>query len=202
MTDYLDILKDFTDGPQKGLTSLFNRYGQSLYGYAVERWQLSEDESYDVLYKTLETAGKIIGRYEFSSEKHFENWLFKIHKSNLLQALRGKKTKDGKITFVLFSDWFQDKEDADDDGPADFVSPGLNNLSEDDLPATGALLGALKKSLESLHEKDRDLVLLKVSGYSYDEAAAMLGIENNQLKVKFLRLKNKLKQMTLNNIKQ
>ncbi len=48
----------------------------------------------------MDTVGKVITRYEFTSENHFGNWLFKIHKNNILQFLRSKKSKE-KI-FNLF----------------------------------------------------------------------------------------------------
>jgi RNA polymerase sigma-70 factor (ECF subfamily) len=39
---------------------------------------------------------------------------------------------------------------------------------------------------------DRELLLLKAQNYTYDEIASILSIENNQLKVKHHRAKQKL----------
>ena len=52
-----------------------------------------------------------------------------------------------------------------------------------------------------LNDVERELVLLRMSNYSYDEIAKMLGIENNQLKVKFNRAKAKIEKKTLELLK-
>ena len=54
------------------------------------------------------------------------------------------------------------------------------------------LFMALKKGLEELTSEERELLLLKAQNYSYEEIAAMLHIENKQLKVKHHRAKKKL----------
>jgi RNA polymerase sigma factor (sigma-70 family) len=54
------------------------------------------------------------------------------------------------------------------------------------------ILQAISQALDKLKPIERDLLMLKVQNYSYDEIAKLLSIENNQLKVKHHRAKNKL----------
>jgi len=104
---FKEIIEGFEKSPTLGLTSLYQEYGRKLYGFTLEHFPLDEDEAYEVLYKTLETVGRVIGRYEFSSENHFANWLFKIHKNNIFQLLRKRKQQQTVIN-VDFSNWVEE----------------------------------------------------------------------------------------------
>lgn len=207
MRDYNQILTSFQSGLKEGLTVLFNGYGQALYGYCREQWKLSEDESYDVVYKTIETVGKVINRYAFTSERHFQNWIFKIHKNNLLQYLRSKKAKEENLSLITFSDWANEaKEDGDAVIPLEKYRESIENLSakslfEEGKSAENPLLDSLQRSLQMLSDQERDLVLLRMSDYSYEQIASMLGLDSSGLRVRFLRIKNKLRQLTLQNLK-
>ena len=61
---------------------------------------------------------------------------------------------------------------------------------------------AMQKALQQINDLDRELLLLRMNNYSYDEIAEMLGIENNQLKVKFNRAKAKVERKTLEILKE
>jgi len=54
------------------------------------------------------------------------------------------------------------------------------------------IMRTLNHALSQLAPIDKDLLLLKAQNYTYDEIAEILGIENNQLKVKHHRAKQKL----------
>lgn len=209
------IISAFAEDLKKGLALLFENYGQALYGYSVDRWHLDEDEAYDVLYKTLETVGKVINRYEFSSDGHFSNWLLKIQKNNILQLLRDKRRKGLKMTAVGFDQWEKEWQELETqaDGSID-GSPGELSLYKDILervsqvdpytssPEQNYLMMSMQKALLNLNETDRELLLLRMNDYGYEEIARMLGIENNQLKVRFSRAKAKLEKQTLTILKE
>lgn len=202
IVSYQDIISSFQADSRQGLSDLFKKYGQSLYGFGMARWNLSEDESYEVLYKTFEAVGKVITRYEFESEKHFDNWLFKIHKNNILQFIRAQKIKDFGQQTYSYSDWENEINELTDDG---FSISGFNDLIEkvsatnfyENTPSSSLLMLAVEKALQQIPEMERDILLLRMNNYSYDEIAKMLGIENNQLKVKFNRAKAKVHKKTL-----
>jgi RNA polymerase sigma-70 factor (ECF subfamily) len=204
--NYKNIISLFQEDLSKGLTALFEGYGQKLYGFAVTHFHIDEDESYDVLYKTMDTVGKVITRYEFTSESHFGNWLFKIHKNNILQLLRSKKSKEKDFQLVSFNDWEVEAKELDDENldlenfkqvieQISTVDPYESSLKNN------KLFFAMQKALEQLSDVERELLLLRMNNYSYDEIATMLNIENNQLKVKFNRAKAKVEKKTLELIK-
>ncbi len=199
---YQKVISGFQTSTNEGLKTLFEGYGQKLFGFSVTHFHIDEDEGYDVLYKTIETVGKVITRYDFSSENHFANWLFKIHKNNILQLLRSKKSKEQEFQTVDLSDWENEvKELEDDDFELDIFKPVIEQISSinpyDSSSKNNKLFLAMQKALQQLNEVERELLLLRMNNYSYDEIATMLNIENNQLKVKFIRAKAKLQKKTL-----
>lgn len=200
---YLDIISQFQKDLSKGLGFLFETYGQSLFGYSIHHWKLTEDEGYDVLYKTLETVGKVISRYEFDSETHFKNWLFKIHKNNILQHLRAKKNKEIEIYRFTYNDWENEINglEAEAFEIAEFKSEieNIDSLSRD---LNNPVMAAMQKALQQISDTERELLLLRMNNYSYEEIANMLNIENNQLKVKFNRAKAKVEKKTLEILKE
>ena len=203
---YKNIISLFQEDLNKGLTALFEGYGQKLYGFAVTHFHIDEDESYDVLYKTMDTVGKVITRYEFTSENHFGNWLFKIHKNNILQLLRSKKSKEKDFQIVSFNDWAVEAKELDDENlNLDNFKQVIEQISTVDpyesSTKNNKLFFAMQKALEQLSDIEKELLLLRMNNYSYDEIAKMLNIENNQLKVKFNRAKAKVEKKTLEIIK-
>ncbi len=199
---YQKVITGFQTSTNEGLKTLFEGYGQKLFGFSVTHFHIDEDEGYDVLYKTIETVGKVITRYDFSSENHFANWLFKIHKNNILQLLRSKKSKEQEFQTVDLSDWENEVRELEDaDFKLDIFKPVIEQISSINPYVSSSknnkLFLAMQKALQQLSEVERELLLLRMNNYSYDEIAAMLNIENNQLKVKFIRAKAKLQKKTL-----
>lgn len=199
------IISGFQEDLRKGLSILFETYGQKLYGYSIHHWKLNEDEGYDTLYKTLEVVGKVISRYQFESEEHFKNWIFKIHKNNILQMLRSKKSKEIQLTQFTYDNWENEVKELDSESfditEYKTVIEDLGS-SEKQPEALNTLMVAMQKALSQISEVERELLLLRMNDYSYDEIAQMLNIENNQLKVKFNRAKAKVEKKTLEILKE
>lgn len=193
---YTDIITAFQSDPKKGLGQLFEEFGKQLLGYCSHNWHLDEDESHDVLYKTLQIVGKVITRYDFESEAHFKNWLFKIHKNNVLQHLRSKKASEAPIQYS-YSDWMQEVSELEDDAFDVSEFKSLIEKVPTELESESPLMSALKTALQQITELERDLLMLRMNNYSYEEISKMLGIENKQLKVKFNRAKSKVEKLTL-----
>jgi RNA polymerase sigma factor (sigma-70 family) len=200
---HLDIVERFKTGINEGLTLLYEEFGRQLFQYSRRYLGLDEDECYDVLYKTLETVGKVIDRYDFSSEKYFTNWLFKIHKNNTLMLLRSKRAKE-QVIFTL-ADWQQEYNEASEDDLEPLVFDHLPEIAAESTNEDGLIASplymAMEKALQQIDETERDILLLRMNNYSYEEIAEMLSIPNNQLKVKFLRAKAKVEKKTMDIIK-
>jgi RNA polymerase sigma factor (sigma-70 family) len=200
---YAAIISEFQKDLNKGLAMLFKEYGQTLFGYSVHTWKLNEDEAYEALYKTLQSVGKVITRYEFESDAHFKNWIFKIHKNNILQFLRSKKGKE-EIYHFSYSDWENEVNDLGEDafGISEFKEV-IEKVDEASCETPDSpLMTAMKKALLKVSEQERELLMLRMNEYSYDEISQMLGIENKQLKVKFNRAKAKIEKLTLEILKE
>lgn len=202
--NYKDIISYFLESLEKGIALLFERYGGILYGYSMKRFQLNEDEAYDALYKTLESVGNIITRYQFDSEAHFENWIFKIHKNNILQILRKRKNE---IQTISYEDWVTESSESGEVTNLEEYREIIEHIS-DSIPndynhsSASLLFLAMQKAMDQLSGLEKDILLLRMNNYTYDEIAQMLRIENNQLKVKFSRAKSKLEKKTLQLLKE
>jgi RNA polymerase sigma factor (sigma-70 family) len=202
---HLQVITKFQTDLREGLSLLYEWYGKSLFQFSSRNWGLDEDECYEVLYKTLETVGKVISRQEFASEKHFTNWLFKIHKNNTLMFIRSKRAKE-EIEFKTV-DWQEEYAEVEDDNGAisfeesPFILSNSGQLYEES-NTINPLFNAMEKALQTINETDRDILLLRMNNYSYEDIATMLGIENNQLKVRFLRAKGKIEKKTMDIFKE
>ena len=188
MSDYLDIIELIGNKDPKGLEELYNIYGSRFYAYSVSRWHLSEDEAWDVVYKTLETLVLKLGNYQFESKALFEGFLFKVLVNFLRQYFRFKRTQHkDEIEFVDLN--------AEDEMPY-YISKQINKNAFAEYYKTELIespnLIALNDALFQLEETDKDILLLRAQNYSYDEIAKLLEIDNNQLKVKHHRAKQKL----------
>ncbi|MDF2188328.1 sigma-70 family RNA polymerase sigma factor [Paraflavitalea sp. CAU 1676] len=200
---YQEIISQFQQDLRTGVALLYRCYGPQLYSYGIDQWRLDEDASYDVLYKTLETVGRVITRYEFTSESHFRNWLFKIHKNNILQILRSQKSKE--LPTVSMQDWIAEAKEDEDDFSLEEFADVIESIStsgpHNNASAQSQLMFAMQKALLLLSDTERELLLLRMNNYSYNEIAEMIGIPNNQLKVKFNRAKARVKKKTLEILK-
>jgi len=188
MTRYQEILTAIKAGNREGLEQLYQDYGSRFYSYALQRWQLDEDEAWEVAYKTLETLVLKLPDYVFESQAGFEGFLFKVLVNFLRQHYRSKQQKNyQELEFVDLNN---------EEGITGSISRQMNQQAFAAYyaaePVEQAGLKALTLALEQLDISDRDILLLRAQHYSYDEIAALLHIDNNQLKVKHHRAKQKL----------
>jgi RNA polymerase sigma-70 factor (ECF subfamily) len=196
--EYLDILRLIKEKDKAGVEALYTTYGRKFYVYAIKRWQLGEDAAWEVVYKTLDTLFSKLPEYPFESKAHFENFIFKVFINFLRQYFRRhrKHQFDEVSLTVEFGNDFDDEEEgeASQPGPYEMDQQAFREYFESDEVENPKLI-ELRKALEELDENDREILLLRAQNYSYDEIAAMLQIENKQLKVKHHRAKKKLKQL-------
>lgn len=184
---YRDILQLIGNKDSKGLEELYQVYGSKFYAYAIQRWNLSEDDAWDVVYKTLETLVLKLPNYEFKSQALFEGFMFKVLVNFLRQHFRSKRhAQESEIEFV----------DLNNEEMPYQISKQINKTAFTEYYKTESVenpaLLILNEALNKLDANDKDILLLRAQNYSYDEIAALLGIDNNQLKVKHHRAKQKL----------
>jgi RNA polymerase sigma-70 factor (ECF subfamily) len=191
--DYQKIIQQIKGKDPAGLLSLYEAYGEKFYAYCVKRWSLSEDAAWEVVYRTMETLLLKGAAYHFESEQHFNNFLFKVLINFLRQEYRKSQASKIDLEFVDLNN-----EEAMPHG----LHVRMNQAAFEEYYRSdhvdSPMLTGIKEALKMLDPIDRDMLLLRAQNYSYDEIAALLRIENNQLKVKHHRAKQKLTNLLKN----
>lgn len=186
MEKFLEISELVKKKDRKALELLYERYGKKFYSYSVNRWNLGEDEGWDVVYKTLETLVVKLSNYTFPTQQDFDRFIFRVLINFLRQYYRASQRRARDIEFV----------DIDGVDSAKTFEKYLSASAIRDYYETESLdnpiLNNLTNALERLDEKDRDLLLLRAQNFSYEEIADLLSIEDAQLKVTHHRAKKKL----------
>jgi len=186
--DYRTILECIQAKEPMGLELLYERYGRPFHRFALDKWKLDEEDAWEIVYKTLETMVLKLPGYEFESQAKFDGFLFTVFTNFLRQRLRAMRSK--QLPQLVFFDLQEEfvlpanvREALTKQAFSDYYASENNDSSR---------MQEFKACLESLPQPDRDLLLLRAQNYSYDEIAALLGMENSQLKVKYHRAKEKL----------
>jgi RNA polymerase sigma-70 factor (ECF subfamily) len=168
------------------LKILYEEYGKKFYSYSLKRWYLSQDEGWEVVYRTLETLVLKLSNYTFSTQADFDRFIFRVLINFLRQNYRSAQAKSKDIEFV----------DLDSIDLGNNFEKYLSTASLKDYYKTESfdspILTHLKSVLENFSEVDRDLLLLRAQNFSYEEIAKMLNLDNAQLKVRHHRAKKKL----------
>lgn len=184
--NYEIIIEQLKYKDPQALESLYNTYGGKFYDYCIRKWQLSEDAAWETVYQTLETVVLKGAQYQFESNLHFQNFLFKVLLNFLRQLYRKQQAGHSALEFV----------ELDTDGDTSVVQRKIDKKTFTDYYQSESIepeiMRTLNHALSQLAPIDKDLLLLKAQNYTYDEIAEILGIENNQLKVKHHRAKQKL----------
>lgn len=152
---------------------LYEHYGKKLYGYAVKRWQVTEDEAWDLVYKTLYKIIETIDRYTFSDESKLNGFVFRIFINNLRNHYNETKAK--RIETVALEE-----------------KTGAEHADKKEEPNNSIYMRCLKKILEQLDDWKRILLLMKAQNYRYEEIATYVQRPAEQLKVYHLRAKDSL----------
>ncbi len=175
----LDIISKLKQKDADGITLLYNRYGKQLYGYSVSKWKLSEDDSWDLIYKTLYKVISVIDNYTFENENKFRALLFKIFINYLRNHYRDNKNKHPETTELL-------------------ESHGKLNAEKDEQPDVkqSPLMKCLQQVLHVLEDWQRIVLLMRAQNYSYEDIAKYVSRPAGQLKVYHMRLKKVVTEKT------
>jgi RNA polymerase sigma factor (sigma-70 family) len=183
-TDTSLLLKKNKD---EGITVLYNRYGKKLYTYAIKNWNLDEDQSWDVVYRTIYQVVSAIDKYEFENESKFSGFVFKIFINYLRNHYRDEKRRKEQLSFTALGE-----NHLNHNGSA------MEPQNEDTKDSQSMQL--LKAELEKLEDWERILLLLRGQNVAYSEIAKHIDKPEEQLKVYYQRLKNKMMERLKNKI--
>jgi len=186
--DYRTILQSIGEMDPLGLELLYERYGKPFFRYAVDRWKIGEEDTWELVYKTLETLVLKLPKYDFESEAKFDGFVFQV----FINLLRDKQRKD-RAQQMPKLEFFDLEEEFKLPG---YVQEALSKQAFLDYytaeKTDSPVLTKFKTALGQLSAPDQEILLLRAQNYSYDEIAGLLGIENKQLKVRYHRAKERL----------
>lgn len=166
------FLEEIRKKDKNAITVLYNRYGRKLYGFALCKWKVNEDESWDLVYKTLYKIMEVIDRYKFENESKFNGFVYRVFINNLRNHYNEKKNK--KVEVVKLEEIHGSNRD---EGENESQSP------------ESVYMKCLKKILEQFEDWKRVLLLMKAQDFSYEEISVYVEKPAGQLKVYYMRAK-------------
>ena len=182
---------DYKNTEEAALVRRVQARDELAFREIVERYQ---SKVYSIIYGILrnhndaeDIAQQVFSKIYFSI-KNFDfrssllTWIYKITVNECYDYLRKKRVRK----LVYESDFsVEDAQRMEASEPAvDQARPADVSLADRDL---------LMKLLSKLSEEDRNLILLKeVEGHSVEELSAMTGMNENTIKVKLFRTRQKL----------
>ncbi len=171
-----ELVKKLKTKDKQAITALYNSYGKKLYGFAVCKWNLDEDEAWDLIYKTLYKIIEVIDRYTFENEKKFNGFVYQVFINNLRNYYKEKKSK-GIETVEL-----EERHEK--------ILSEIKEEKEEESVTMHMI--CLKKILEQFENWKRVLLLMKAQQFSYEEIARYVNKPVKQLKVYYMRAKQVL----------
>ena len=160
-------------GDPRHFAPLYEKYHEQIFRYVYQRMdepELADDVTSQVFFKAI----KNIHRFEYRGVP-FGSWLYRIAKSELNQAFRDRKAKRtiniDMEHVAVFMEVFEQEE---------------NQIN----------LKKLKTALVALGEEDVQLIEMRFfEDRPYKEIAEIIGITENNAKVKTFRALEKLKKI-------
>lgn len=182
---------DFKNSEEAGLVRRIQAGDEIAFGEVVNRYQ---GKVFSIIYGILrnrndaeDIAQQVFAKIYFSI-KNFDfrssllTWIYKITVNECYDYLRKKKVRK----LVYESDFTEEESQR-----MERADPGTDGkpLIDEDLARRDLVV----KLLAKVSEEDRNLLLLKeVEGHSVEELAAMTGMNENTIKVKLFRARQKL----------
>ncbi|HRG37051.1 MAG TPA: sigma-70 family RNA polymerase sigma factor [Bacteroidia bacterium] len=170
----IEIVSKIKSKDNDAIALLYNRYGKKLYGYAIVKWKLNEDEAWELVYKTFYKVIQVIDEYKFENEDKFIGFVFKIYLNYLRNHYRD--TKDKKLETVELTEIHE------------LVIVDKNEKKNDQVKRS-PLLECLQKVLQHMEDWQRIILLMRAQDYAYEEIAKYVDKPVEQLKVYHMRLK-------------
>ena len=161
---------------KESIKLLYERYGTRLFNYALHSWKTTEDEAWDLVYKTLYRVIETTASYTFQSEEKYRGFIFKIFVNYLRNHYRDKKKAREQVEVVNYDDAITGKPDEE------VVEEDVDHLE-------GNSMSLLREELEKLEDWERVLLLLRSQDMAYADIAKYVNRPADQLKVYYHRLK-------------
>jgi RNA polymerase sigma-70 factor (ECF subfamily) len=178
-SDEAALVRRVQAGDQLAFREVVERYQSKVFSiiYGILR---NHNDAEDIAQQVFAKVYFSVRNFDFRSS--ILTWIYKITVNECYDYLRKKRVRK----LVYESDFSaEDAQRMEAAEPAIDPAPPLDQaLARQDL---------IMKLLAKLSEEDRSLILLKeVEGHSVEELAAMTGLNENTIKVKLFRTRQKL----------
>lgn len=170
----IDLVKEIQKKDKNAVTVLYNNYGKKLYGYAISKWNIDEDDAWELVYKTLYKIIEVADKYTFETESKFNGFIYQVFINNLRNKYNEQKNKYVE-TIAL-----EEKHE--------YHSTEKEESVEDSI-SKNPYMNCLKKTLEQFEDWKRVLLLMKAQNFSYEEISKYVNKPSEQLRVYYLRAK-------------
>lgn len=152
---------------------MYENFGRKLYHYAISSWKISEDEAWEQVYKTIYKVIESYSSYTFNSHSEFNSFVYKVFINHLKNLWKISKNET-QTEELIESNISRSTEIVERD-----VSDRMKILEEE---------------LNKLEDWQRILLLLRSQGMPYKQIASYVDKPDDQLKIYYQRLKNKLEE--------
>ena len=186
---------------------MYQRYALPLYNYAIRSWLIDADSAWDIIYKVLFRITERINEYSFKNEDQFRNMLYTVFNNELINFYHKTKRIEKRLKLLRFDEAFLEQAGSGT-GPTTLneinekiLKKGLEDF-RDAPEGENPLLDILGKLLDELEDWERILINQRSKGISYHDIAEFVDKPENQLKVYYGRLKNRLQMKLLERMKE
>ncbi|MBA3975351.1 MAG: RNA polymerase subunit sigma-24 [Candidatus Solibacter sp.] len=176
-TEEAQLVKRIQARDEMAFREMVDRYQSKVYSiiYGILR---NRNDAEDIAQQVFAKVYFSIGNFDFRSS--LLTWIYKITVNECYDYLRKKKVRK----LVYESDFGDEESSGMERSEADPAMPADERLAKRDL---------VLKLLSKISSEDRQLMLLKeVEGHSVEELARMMGMNENTIKVKLFRARQKL----------
>jgi RNA polymerase sigma-70 factor (ECF subfamily) len=176
-TEEADLIRRVQARDEMAFREVVDRYQSKVFSiiYGILR---NRNDAEDISQQVFAKIYFSINNFDFRSS--LLTWIYKITVNECYDYLRKKKVRK----LVYESDFGEEETVRMEQSEPDSSKPVDQRLAQRDL---------VLKLLEKVSDEDRNLMLLKeVEGHSVEELAEMTGLNENTIKVKLFRARQKL----------
>lgn len=147
------------------LAALFDEYHASLVRMLTRRTGDGE--------RAEEIAQEVFARAVVAPPRNPRAWLFAVALNLVREEGRQRVTRDRRLVL------YRAEQESDVESPAEVMDRADR-------------IASVRSALEQLSDRDRDALLLKAEGFSYDEIAATLGLSRGAVGTTLSRARARL----------
>ncbi|WP_317896998.1 hypothetical protein [Aurantibacillus circumpalustris] len=157
---------------QKVIQELYVVYAAKLMAYTRKNYNVPEDDSMNLVYKTIYRIADVYDRYSFENESKRNAFVFKTYINYLRNYFRDNKSFESRNFEIELKDF--------------------ECVNEELATETNPKLNLLQTLLDKMEDWERVLLLMRGQDIPYSEISKFVNKPEKQLKVYYARLKRKL----------